>query len=194
MRFCHIAAIALVAGLAACTTPPKSTEPVHQTPVGKPGLPGGVVRTDGKQDIQVAWPGKAHCRTTSEAELSRALAATNAARKSKGLAPMVANAKAQQAAEKHACDMASRGVMTHVGKTTKGPSARLKEEGYKPQLAAENIAAGAFSFDRTMREWTASPLHLDNIVIPGVKDFGVGYAVSADGRSTFFAAVYAQPR
>jgi len=153
-----------------------------------------VVRTDGKSDIQVAAAGNATCRSATPAEAAHALAVTNAARAAKGLQPMRLNARAQRAAEKHACEMAMRGVMTHAGTKAAGPSARMKAEGYRPRLVAENIAAGRFTLERTVQEWSASPGHLANIVIPRVRDFGVGYAVGADGRTIFYAAVYGQPR
>ena len=194
MRFSRIAPFLLAASLAACTATVTETTKAPE-PNGKPvGLPGGVVRTDGVGDIHLSFAGEAKCTSTTEAQAARALAATNAARAAKGLAPMRTSPLAQKAAEAHACDMARRGTMTHRGSTTKGPADRMKKLGYKPALVAENIAAGAFTFDRTMNEWTASPGHLANIVIPGVKDFGVGYATAADGKSIFYAAVYGQPR
>ncbi|KGJ04213.1 hypothetical protein IT41_10960 [Paracoccus halophilus] len=127
-------------------------------------------------------------------EIGRALIATNNARAGQGLKPLQINRSAQAAAEAQACDMANRGTMTHAGSATKGPSARIKAQGYKPTVTAENIAAGRFNLDQATMEWVASPKHLANIVIPGLKDFGTAYATGADGKTGFHVAVYAQPR
>lgn len=158
------------------------------------GLPGKIVRTDGHQDLQLTESGSAHCNLISTDEIRRALVVSNNARARQGLGPMQLNRKAQAAAEAQACDMAIRGTMTHRGSSTRGPSARIKAQRYKPSVTAENIAAGRFSFEQATAEWVASPQHLANIVIPGLRDFGTAYAIGADGKTGFYAAVYAQPR
>lgn len=193
MRLSALIAFPFLALLAACggnpaqTTPPSATGPVM-------GLPGGVVRTDGERDLQLTESGAARCNLINSAEIGRALIATNNARARQGLKPMQLNGKAQAAAEGQACDMATRGTMTHTGSSTKGPAARIKAQGYKPSVTAENIAAGRFTPDQATAEFTASPKHLANIIIPGVRDFGTAYAIGPDGRTAFHAAVYAQPR
>ena len=180
-------ALALVAG---CAAPPAPAPEV----AAAPGLPGKVVWTDGHGDLAVATAGAAACPTTSAAEVSAALARTNAVRREAGLAPLAANPVLQRVAEKHACDMARRGLMTHAGTSTTGPLARAKQEGYRPRVISENIAAGApgrFTLTGTLEQWALSPKHRANITIAQMQDFGIGHAVAADGTATFWTAVYA---
>ena len=180
-------ALAFVAG---CAAPPAPAPAV----AAAPALPGKVIWTDGHGDLAVAAAGAATCPSTSTAEVSAALARTNAVRREAGLAPLTANPVLQRVAEKHACDMARRGLMTHAGTTTTGPLARAKQEGYRPRVISENIAAGApgrFTLTGTLEQWALSPKHRANITIAQMQDFGIGHAVAADGKATFWTAVYA---
>lgn len=190
-----LASALVLVSLAACAPAPKEkTLEVASVTGTAPRLPSGFVRTDGKGDVAVALAGPAQCNPMTEAEIAQALASTNATRAVSGLPAIQASDKAQRAAEKHACDMASRGMMTHTGRDTPGPSPRMKREGYKPRLVAENIAAGHMNLHQAVREWSASPGHRANIVIPGLRDFGIARAIGSDGRSQFWVAVYGQPQ
>lgn len=145
-------------------------------------------------DVQAAAPGKAGCVGTTAAQNAAGAQATNAARSRAGLPPVRANMLLAEVAAKHACDMASRGLMSHRGSKSAGPGPRVKARGYAPVLTAENIAAGPFDLPRVLKEWNASRGHLDNIMIPQVRDYGIGQAVGADGRTRFWAAIYAAPK
>ena len=180
--------------LAACAAPPEPPQLTARTSTLSPKLPKGIMRTDGKGEILAAAAGQAHCLPTSPAAASVALAATNRARAARGLTPLRTNPHLQRAAEAHACEMAMRGAMTHTGTKTTGPMARAKGQGYAPRLTAENIAAGRFDLGRVLSEWNSSPDHLSNIVIPGTQDYGIGQAVAADGKTTFWAAIYGKPK
>ncbi len=164
---------ALLAGCATTPQPPTGSDPYA---------------------VQVGPPGQAQCVTTGAAQNAMGAQVTNRARARAGLAPVRANANLARVAARHACDMAQRGRMTHLGSTTTGPAMRLKQAGYQPTISAENIAAGPFSLPRVLAEWTASAEHNSNIMLPQVRDFGVGQATSQDGRTTYWAAVYAAPR
>lgn len=157
---------------------------------------GGVVshHPEGYPDVQASAPGRASCIATSAAETRAAAGATNAARRARGLAPVVPNATLSLAAARHACDMAGRGLMSHTGTSTKGPSQRVKAVGYAPRITAENIAAGPYGLERVLHEWNRSSGHLANILIPQLRDVGVGRAIGTDGRTVFWAAVYGAPR
>ena len=187
-----LTALALVL-LAGCAAAPPATEQVSMASAS-PRLPGGVIWTDGHGALAVAAAGTAHCVTTSGAEAATALAQTNAVRAQSGLPPLAINPALQRVAEKHACDMANRGLMTHAGSSTTGPLARAKQQGYRPRVISENIAAGAagrFTLGGTLEQWGLSPKHRANITIARMKDFGIGHAVAADGKTVFWAAVYA---
>lgn len=180
-------AAALIA-LSACTAAP----PPPEATTTAPRLPGKVVWTSGHEPVAVAGAGEAQCPATSAAMAARALAATNAARRAAGGQPLEGNATLDRAAAAHACDMARRGVMSHQGTTTSGPMARAKAAGYRPRLIAENIAAGRFDLAGVLAQWQASPKHRANMLLPSVRDFGIGMATAADGKTTFWTAVYAR--
>lgn len=145
-------------------------------------------------DVQASPPGAAQCVTTTAAELAAGVSATNNARRRANLPSVAPNAILAQAAARHACDMAKRGRMTHVGSSTSGPGQRVKKLGYAPRVTAENIAAGPFSINRVLAEWNASSGHLSNIMIPQMRHYGIGHAVGSDGRTQYWAAVYAAPK
>ena len=186
--------LSVVLLLAACAAPPEQPQMTARTSTLSPKLPKGIVRTNGKGEIMAAAAGQAHCVPTSPEAAAAALAATNRARAARGLTPLRTNARLQRAAEAHACEMAMRGAMTHAGTKTTGPMARTKGQGYAPRLTAENIAAGRFDLNRVLSEWNSSPDHLSNVVIPGTQDYGIGQAVAADGKTTFWAAIYGKPK
>lgn len=186
------AAALLFAGLAMAET---TGDPLAaRVSTNSPRLPSTVLRTKGGQPITVSAAGRATCPTTSPAEAAASLAIINSVRAARGLSPVKTNPRLQRAAEAHACEMANRGVMSHAGASGSGPAARVKNVGYRPRLTAENIGAGHFDLNRVHREWIASPGHLANILIRDIDHHGIGYAVSADGKSRFWAALYAKPK
>lgn len=145
-------------------------------------------------DVQVGLPGKATCLQTSAADNQTGANATNNARSRSGLASVRPNSTLAKVAAQHACDMAQRGRMTHVGSKTSGPGPRVKVAGYAPRLTAENIAAGPYDLNRVLMEWNSSAGHLGNIMIEPVRDFGIGQAIGADGKTRYWAAIYAAPK
>lgn len=156
--------------------------------------PGAAPDTPGPNDVQATAPGRAVCMKTSGQENHSGASATNNLRRNAGLPPVRANMLLAEVAADHACDMAQRGRMTHKGSATSGPGSRVKAAGYAPTVTAENIAAGPFSLPRVLHEWNSSAGHRNNILIPQVQDYGIGQAVAADGRTRFWAAVYAAPK
>ena len=155
------------------------------------------IRIGGDDDpyaMQLMPAGKATCLATSSSQNSHGAAATNAVRRNAGLPPVQPNAVLARVAAQHACDMAQRGRMTHTGSRTKGPGPRVKAAGYAPMVTAENIAAGPYPLPRVLQEWNSSQGHRTNIMLPQVRDFGIGRAVGADGRTVYWSAVYAAPR
>lgn len=144
--------------------------------------------------MQLMSAGQATCLATTPGQNEQGAAATNALRRSAGLPPLRPSQVLAQVAARHACDMAQRGRMTHLGSKTTGPGPRVKAAGYAPSVTAENIAAGPFSQGRVLAEWNGSSGHRANILIPQVRDYGIGQAIGPDGKTRFWAAVYAAPR
>lgn len=158
------------------------------------GAPTGGDGPRDPHDVQAAAPGKAGCVQTSSAQNAAGVRATNAVRGPAGLPPVRSNMLLAEVAAQHACDMAKRGLMTHRGSKTTGPGPRVKARGYAPRLTAENIAAGPFDLSRVLAEWNGSQGHRNNITIPQVRDYGIGQAIGSDGRTRFWAAIYAAPK
>ncbi|SNR40454.1 Cysteine-rich secretory protein family protein [Paracoccus sediminis] len=156
--------------------------------------PAGVSAKADPYAVQVSGPGDATCMTTSTGQNRDAANATNAVRSGAGLPPVRPDPVLARVAAQHACDMAKRGRMTHKGSATAGPGPRVKAAGYAPMVTAENIAAGPFSQERVLAEWDASEGHRANMLIPQVRDYGIGQAIGPDGRTRFWAAVYAAPK
>lgn len=144
--------------------------------------------------VQVGQAGEATCLQTSSAANQTGADATNTVRTRAGLAPVRPNATLAKVAAQHACDMAQRGRMTHIGSKSSGPGPRVKAAGYAPRLTAENIAAGPYDLNRVLAEWNSSSGHLANITIEPVRDFGIGQAIGADGKTRYWAAIYAAPK
>lgn len=179
--------------LSACAPAPK-IEQTRTVPVAGARLPGKVVYTDGKADIAVGGAGVADCAGPPAADRQAVLMATNDLRATHGLPSLAPDPRLRKAAQDHACDMAGRGVMTHFGTDGSKPSARVKSQGYAPRVTAENIAAGRMGAARVASEWVASPGHRANILIPQMDQFGLGRAIGSDGKTIYWAAVYAGRR
>lgn len=148
----------------------------------------------GPGEVQAVAPGKPGCVATSAGQNAAGVRATNAARSRAGLPHVRSNMLLARVAADHACDMARRGVMTHRGSKSTGPGPRVKSRGYAPILTAENIAAGPFDLAQVLAAWNGSAGHLDNILIPQVRDYGIGQAIGSDGKTRFWSAIYAAPR
>ncbi|MBK4216216.1 CAP domain-containing protein [Paracoccus caeni] len=177
MTSLRLSALAFVSVLAACA------QEGGQSPSGSD-----------PHDVQATAPGQATCLRTTHSQNQAGAAATNAMRARSGLPPVRPNPTLSRVAAEHACDMAQRGRMTHRGSSSAGPGPRVKAAGYAPSITAENIAAGPFDQGRVLSEWNRSSGHVANLLIPQMRDYGIGQAIGADGRTRFWSAVYAAPR
>lgn len=196
MRFFELssAVTTILCILTGCSQFAKAPELVETERLSAPRLPNGYIRTDGRGAIAVTIAGEVGCGRLGASEVEQALVSTNNVRARRGLAALSTDSRLQRAAEEHACDMARRGVMTHVGTKTAGPGMRVKALGYRPAVTSENIAAGRMDLPKTLHEWTSSPNHQSNMIIPGLRHMGIGHAIGSDGKTAFWAAIYAQPR
>ncbi|MDS9466471.1 CAP domain-containing protein [Paracoccus sp. MBLB3053] len=192
----HILVLAALASLVSCGAP--QTASIQEASVStNPATPRGIVRTDGHEAVSVAFASSARCEALNSSEAARALDRTNAVRAAEGLPMLRVNSKLQKAAEQQACDMAGRGVMDHRGVASTGPGMRVKQLGYRPRITAENIAAGSaslFDLEGVLHEWATSARHRENMVIPQMREMGIGRAYSADGRHAYWSVVYSAPK
>ncbi|WP_294928654.1 CAP domain-containing protein [uncultured Paracoccus sp.] len=138
--------------------------------------------------------GAVRCFQTTRAENAQGAAHTSQIRARQGLAGVAPNPRLAEAAAMQACDMARQNQMTHAGLKHARPSQRLRAVGYRQSIVAENIGMGFKSAEQVQAAWIASSSHLSNIMLPQVQEFGIGKAIGADGRTVFWAAVYAARR
>lgn len=133
-----------------------------------------------------------HCPQPSVADSHAMSDAINHLRAQSGLGPVSADAALTLAAARQACEMARLNQMTHAGGG--GVSARARQAGYRPSVAAENIAAGQLDASRVLSSWAASRGHRANLLHRQVRHVGIGQAIGADGRTRFWSLVLAAPR
>jgi len=123
----------------------------------------------------------ANATTTLQADaiVSEILTLTNQERKTNGLSPLTLNPKLNQAAQKHAENMAKQGIMSHEldGRSMRE---RVEDENYKWTSLAENVAMGYPTPKAVVTGWMKSPGHRTNILSRNTQ-IGIGYATSAAG-------------
>lgn len=110
------------------------------------------------------------------------LAAINAARAKAGCGPLKLNDALMAAAMTHARNMAEQNFFGHRDKAGRGFTSRLRSEGYRYGLAAENIAAGQKTADQVVKSWLASPGHRRNILNCRFRDTGIAMVYQPDDK------------
>lgn len=121
----------------------------------------------------------------------QALALVNEARADQGISPLALNGGLSAAAQRHAEDMLTRGYYAHVSPEGATLGERYMRTGSERwHIVAENIArcegcgeqAPAKTVAAFHRGWMNSDSHRENILIPGITDFGFGIALGPNGR------------
>ena len=132
--------------------------------------------------ITIAAPAAA-CRSPADAAslAQDTLAAINAERQAKGMAPVRLDPRLQTAAQAHACDSATRNRMGHDGSDGRDLGDRATDAGYAYREIAENVAQGYPSPKAVTQGWMNSPGHRRNILMRRAMDAGVGIATGSNG-------------
>ena len=102
----------------------------------------------------------------------------NIERKSRGLSELTSDDKLDKAAAKRAKELTS--LYSHDRPDGSDCFTILDEFGISYFMAAENIAAGYATPKAVVEGWMNSPGHRANILTPGLKKLGVGYAKADD--------------
>ncbi|MBA3910079.1 MAG: CAP domain-containing protein [Rhodobacter sp.] len=110
------------------------------------------------------------------------LAIMNAARAKSGCGPLKLNSKLMAAAKTHATNMALKDFFGHSNKNGSKFSTRVKKQGYKYRMVAENIAAGQATAKQAALDWLGSAGHRRNILNCKLKDTGVAVAYQANDK------------
>jgi len=113
----------------------------------------------------------------------RMVEAVNAFRSDHGLAPVALSETLSAAAQAHADDLAENSLFAHQGSDGGSLADRLARACYPYRSAAENIARGTDTPAGAMVLWIGSEGHRRNLLLPQIRDVGVGHAVEiiADG-------------
>jgi uncharacterized protein YkwD len=101
------------------------------------------------------------------------LASINASRAKAGCPALKLNAKLMAAAEGHARAMAEKDFFGHRDKAGRGFTSRIRAQGYRYGLVAENIAAGQTTAAEVVRAWLESPGHRKNILNCKYRETGI---------------------
>ena len=108
--------------------------------------------------------------------------------------PLKRSARLEEAARKHANDMASNDFLGHTGTDGSQPSDRATHVGYAWKRIAENVAAGQTLPEGVAATWLESPGHCENLMDPRATETGIAYALNPDAsRSIYWVQIYALP-
>lgn len=128
-------------------------------------------------------------------EPERARSMVNSYRASRGLRPLAIDANLTSAARRHSSDLSAHDRISHKGSDGSNPWQRVRQTGYSPQLAAENVGVGQRSFAEVMKGWMDSPGHNRNLLLPDATQMGVALVVNPASRNqTFWTLVLGKPR
>jgi uncharacterized protein YkwD len=123
------------------------------------------------------------------------LAALNATRRSRGLAPLQAAPRIAETARRHSEAMAAAGRVAHVVPGSGEVGERLRRARVPYRLALENVARAASGLDAhdTAEE---SPAHLANVLRPEPTQVGVGVArarLPSGDQTVYLTEIFVEP-
>ena len=113
--------------------------------------------------------------------ITSAAQSMNAQRTARGLEPLSRSPALTAAAQSHAADMAAKGFFSHVSSNGANVMQRVRRQGYRACLAAENIARGQQTQAAALESWMSSPPHRRNILSRRATDFGIARASGSQG-------------
>lgn len=125
--------------------------------------------------------------TTSSRDAARAAELISEYRQGKGLGPVTADDRLNEAASRQARAVAEAGRLSH------GDFAGRMAEFRIPGVAAENLSAGSEAVAGAIGRWKASPQHNDNLLLREARRIGLARADSPGfGYGHYWALVLAQ--
>ncbi len=110
------------------------------------------------------------------------------------VAPLGASRQLDEAAARHARDMARKKFFDHRGADGSQPKNRVLRAGYDSGLTGENIAYGPVSAEEVVAGWLASPGHCANIMDARFRHIGVGLATGSKRGEIYWVQTFATPR
>lgn len=100
-----------------------------------------------------------------------------------------------RSAQQFAQELARRGEISHLGSGTASASlrGRLREAGYLPAQAGENLAAGPESLAEALDLWLASAPHCENLMQAEFVDIGLACVTGPGRYGRYWVAYLARP-
>lgn len=107
--------------------------------------------------------------------------------------PLTRSAALDEAARKHAGDMAGNSFLAHTGSDGSNPGGRATRAGYDWGVVAENVASGQTSADDIAATWLDSGGHCANLRDAKYAETGIAFALNpGDGRDIYWVQLYAR--
>lgn len=172
-----LAATLAFSGLAACSAPQKADD------MNKWYL----LRTSSQQ-------GQVKCDKTSSEMNAHAVEMSNTKRSWVGLHPIEASPVLAHVAAEIACDLAKKGTKSLSGAKFGTAAARAEKQGYVSEIVVKNVTVGNHDLNGILEQWNNSRGNLQNILKPQLRDVGIGTALTEDGKTRIWTAVYAVER
>lgn len=142
--------------------------------------------------LAVAWRSPSAAATPEVIQETTRL--INIERTSRGLRPLIIEARLVIAAQEHSDDMATHNFFGHTGSDGRDLWQRLLDIGYSAQLAGEIIAGGQSTPAQAVAGWMDSDGHRMLILHPDLVHLGVGYAYNENSALKHYWTVdLAQP-
>lgn len=135
----------------------------------------------GGGDAEIPVTGRADCAVGPQAvDPAAALDAANRLRAAAKLPPVAWSAALARAAQAHAEDLAARARLSHIGGNGSRMTERVQTAGYAGFARAENVAWNQPNTGEVMEAWAESAAHRENMLLPDVREIGIGYACASD--------------
>jgi uncharacterized protein YkwD len=107
---------------------------------------------------------------------------------------MLRSDELDEAARKHALDIATHSAMGHDGSDGSSAGERAEDAGYHWRIVGENVAAGQIAAEEVVDTWLDSDGHCKNLMDPRFSETGIGVALNEnDDRVIYWVQVYAAP-
>lgn len=107
--------------------------------------------------------------------------------------PLTRSAALDEAARRHAGDMATNSFLAHTGSDGSNPGDRATQAGYDWDVVAENVASGQTSADDIAATWLDSGGHCANLRDAKFTETGIAFALNpGDGRDIYWVQLYAR--
>lgn len=121
-----------------------------------------------------------------DAVTNSVVALLSSARNQASISSLLISTELTSTAQRHSNDMATTGVLDHIGSDGSQFWERMADAGYSLTTGAENILFRSdTNAQAVFNQWRNSPPHQANMMNPDYVEVGVAYAQSADGKYFF---------